>query len=87
MMVMVMEIEISMEKRAVSPHILEISTKKRVAKPHLMKVMAVMMAMAMAMAMAAPAKEPQSVDVKSFWRIGWAVGLSEGTCKFVQPFI
>ena len=30
----------SMEKRAVSPHILEISTDKKVAQPHLMKAMA-----------------------------------------------
>ena len=45
----VMEMEMLMEKRAVSPHILEISTEKRVAKPHLMKVMAMMMAMAMVM--------------------------------------
>ena len=45
MMVTVMEMEMSIEKRKVSPHILEISTKKRVAKPHLMKVMAMAMVM------------------------------------------
>ena len=38
--VKVMEMEMSMEKRAVSPHILEISTDKKVAQPHLMKAMA-----------------------------------------------
>ena len=48
-MVTVMEMEILMEKRAVSPQILEISTEKWVAKPHLMKVTAMMMAMAMVM--------------------------------------
>ena len=49
--VTVMEMEMSMENRAVSPHILEISMEKRVAKPHLMKVMAMMMAMMMVMVM------------------------------------